>query len=336
MHEKTHRQATLHDVARLANVSHQTVSRVINNSPNVADETRVRVLAAINELHYRPNRAARSLITGSSQTIQVVIFEETYLTPIPAIVSEANGLGYRVGLSVLPHEHTPEEMRELFDDLTSRLVDGFLLFDPQENFESDEIRLLCRGIPFVQMGGDPVEKIPAVLIDHEAGMRQVMDHLLGLGHRKIAEISGPERVFDARVRHRVYLEKMRVAGLEPGPSCEGDFGADTAYHHALDLLQGGAEFSAIVCANDESALGVLRALHECGLRVPEDVSVTGFDDHPPVRFYEPPLTTVRQDYAEMSRVGIKFLVDLIAEPDLVLPQKILEPQLIIRESTRAI
>lgn len=208
MKERTHKQATLHDVARLANVSHQTVSRVINNSPNVAEDTRQRVLAAIIELNYRPNRAARSLITGRSQTIQVIIFEETYLTPIPAIVSEANGLGYRVGLSVLRHEHTQEEMRDLFDDLTSRLVDGFLLFDPQERFEAEELKQLCRGIPFVQMGGDPVQNIPAVLVDHEAGMCQVMDHLLERGHRKIAEISGPERVFDARVRHKVYLKKM--------------------------------------------------------------------------------------------------------------------------------
>ena len=100
-------------------------------------------------------------------------------------------------------------------------------------------RQLCRGIPFVQMGGDPVENIPAVLVDHEAGMRQVMDHLLELGHHRIAEISGPLQIFDARVRHKVYLEKMRAAGLEPGPSSEGNFGTDAAYRLTLEMLQRG-------------------------------------------------------------------------------------------------
>ena len=336
MQERANKQATLHDVAKLANVSHQTVSRVINHSPNVAEETRQRVVSAISELNYRPNRAARSLITGRSQTIQVIVFEESYLFPVPAIVAAAAEQGYRVGLSILRHDSAQDELGELFDDMTSRLVDGFLLFDPQESYGAAVLKRLCRGIPFVQIGGNPVENITAVVLDHGDGMSQMMDLLLGLGHRRIVEISGSLRIYDARIRHECYLQKMLEAGLEPAPVFEGDFGAEKAHQLALDILNQGIEFTALVCANDESALGAMRALHSRGLRVPEDVSVTGFDDHPLVCFYEPPLTTIRQDYAEMSRIGMNALVDLIQDPGRPPEQVKLKPHLIVRQSTRSI
>ena len=336
MSEGHHRQATLHDVARLANVSHQTVSRVINNSPNVSVDTRARVKQAIEELNYRPNRAARSLITGRSQTIQVIDFTATYITPIPEIVRQSNELGYRVGVSMLQEGHTREDLRLLMDDLTSRLVDGFLLFDPQERFDKTELDRLCRGIPYVQLGGNPMPGVPAVFVDHAAGMAQVIDHLFSLGHRHIAEISGPKMTYDGLIRHQTYVEKMRLADLEIGPCVEGDFGATTAYHLALDLLAPRPLFSAIVCGNDDTALGALRALHELGIRVPGDVSVTGFDDHPPVAFYEPPLTTVRQDYAAMSLQALQYLLALIENVQTPYRQIVVCPDLVIRQSTRPV
>lgn len=333
MPEGTHKQATLHDVARLAGVSHQTVSRVINTSPNVSESTRARVTQAIEDLNYRPNRAARSLITGRSQTIQVIDFAAMYLMPIPEIVRQTNELNYRVGVSMLQDEHSAEDLRLLMDDLTSRLVDGFLLFDPQERFEKSELDRLCRGIPYVQMSGEPVSGIPAVLIDNKAGMEQMMAHLIGLGHRRIVEIGGPAAIHDARIRHQTYLDQMSAAGLEPGPCLEGDFTSGRAYELTRQLLAGRRDFSAIVCANDDSALGVMRALHECGLRIPDDVSVTGFDDHYPVRFYEPPLTTVRQDYSILSREAVQLLVDIIEEPKTLIRQVVLRPELVVRQST---
>jgi DNA-binding LacI/PurR family transcriptional regulator len=334
--EGSHKQATLHDVARLANVSHQTVSRVINESPNVADETRKRVQQAIEALNYRPNRAARSLITGHSQTIQVVDFAASYLPPIPIIVSEANKLDYRLGVSILRDNHTRKELRDLLDDLTSRLVDGFLLFSPREPLTVTELDALCRGVPYVQMGGTPIEGAAGVLLDHAVGMVLIMDHLLNIGHREIVEISGPLNMFDARLRHAAYEKRMIEAGLAPGPLLEGDFTSECGYQLACQLVQSRLKFTAIVCGNDDTALGVMRALHYYGLRIPEDVSVVGFDDHSPVRYYEPPLTTVRQDYSLMSQAGLQYLVKLIQEPETPREQRVIRPELVIRESTRSL
>jgi DNA-binding LacI/PurR family transcriptional regulator len=333
--EAHNKQATLHDVARLANVSHQTVSRVINNSPNVADETRKRVNEAIETLKYRPNRAARSLITGKSQTLQIIDFEANYLTPIPAIIAQANLAGYRTGVSIVRDPASREELQILLDDLTSRLVDGFLLFDPMNRMGADELDRLCRGVPYVQLGGEPVEDVPAVLIDHAEGVRQAMSHLFWGGHQRIAEISGPMDFFDGRIRHETYQACMAEANLDSKALWrEGNFSSARAYEITKELLCSISDgFTAIVCGNDETALGALRALHEVGICVPEEVSVVGYDDHPQVRFYEPPLTTVRQDYFELSRLGVEYLVCLIEERNTLRTHKVIKPDLIIREST---
>ena len=333
MPEGHHRQATLHDVARVAGVSHQTVSRVINNSPNVSIDTRSRVNQAIEALNYRPNRAARSLITGRSQTIQVIDFSATYITPIPVIVRQSNELGYRVGVSILREGHTREDLRLLMDDLTSRLVDGFLLFDPQERIEREELDRLSRGVPYVQLGGNPMPEVPSVLVDHAAGITQVMNHLMGLGHKRIAEISGPLTSYDALIRHQTYLQNMEQAGFATGPCLEGNFETTEAYRLTSELLRESPSFSAIVCGNDDTALGALRALHERRIRVPEDISVTGFDDHLQVKYYEPPLTTVCQDYAAMSLLGLQYLLSFIEKPQTEHRQIVVCPDLVIRQST---
>jgi DNA-binding LacI/PurR family transcriptional regulator len=263
----------------------------------------------------------------------LIDFATMYLAPIPEIVHQTNKLNYRIGVTMLQDEASQEDLRLLMDDLTSRLVDGFLLFDPKQPFDKRDLDRLCRGIPYIQIAGEPAPGIPAVLIDNKAGMEQIMAHLIGLGHRRIAEISGPVSIYDAQVRHQTYLEQMASAGLQPGPSLQGDFTAGRAYELGRQLLGGRREFSAIVCANDDSALGVMRALHECGLRIPDDVSVTGFDDHDPVRFYEPPLTTIRQDYRILSQQAVQMLVDMIEGPKMAFRQLILRPELVVRKST---
>ena len=142
-------------------------------------------------------------------------------------------------------------------------------------------------------------------------------------------------MYDARVRHQTYLEWMDTCGIAPGPWVEGDFTASRAYTLTHELLDAGG-FSALICANDDTALGALRALRECGLRVPADVSVVGFDDHYMVPFYDPPLTTVRQDYPALSRFGIEDLIARIEDPDKPGEQKVLQPQLMVRASTQKI
>ncbi|BAJ63768.1 MULTISPECIES: LacI family DNA-binding transcriptional regulator [Anaerolinea] len=328
------RHPTLHDVARLANVSHQTVSRVINNSPNVASETRERVLEAIRILDYHPNRAARSLITGRSQTLYLVHLNPRFLAPVPAIIQHADERGYRVGLSMLKEPVSRDELQNLLNEVSSRIVDGFLFIDPQGIYTAEELNRFCRGVPYIQLGGEPVEHVPAVLFDQEQGMRAVLRHLAQLGHQKIAEVSGLMINYDARMRHRAVEGIAREYGLELVDWLEGDFTVPSGYQLTRQLLKNnGKRFSALICGNDLMALGALRAIHECGLRVPYDISVVGFDDELISSFFEPPLTTVKQDYNEQARVGIEYLLDRIEKRNFSIEHKRISPQLIIRSST---
>ena len=327
------KQATLHDVARLADVSHQTVSRVINDSPNVADATREKVLHAIRRLNYRPNRAARSLITGRSQTLQVIDFDANFMAPIPPIVNLATERGYQIGVSTLRSPDSLVELNRLFDELTSRIVDGFLFFAMDMPMEAALLDRLCRGIPYVQLGAAPAVNVPAVVFDQRHGMNQIMQHLFDLGHHKVAEVTGRLTKVDGRIRHEVYLEMMEGKGLEPGPWLEGDFTVHGGYVGTRQMLEQGRQFTALVCGNDQMALGALRALHEANLRVPEDVSVVGFDDELFVAYYEPPLTTMRQDFQEQARQGIEYLIQLINDPETKHEHKVICPHLIIRDST---
>jgi len=327
------KQPTLHDVARLANVSHQTVSRVINESPNVADQTRERVLDVVRRLNYRPNRAARSLITGRSQTLQVINFDANYLTPLPPIITMANDHGYQVSVSTMRHPSSPEELRRFFDEMTSRIVDGFLLFAMDFKMDVHLLNRLCRGIPYVQLGTDPDPDTPAVIFDQKLGMQQVMQHLFDLGHRAIAEVSGLFAQVDGRIRHAAYLDMMEKIGHEPGPWFEGNFTVAGGYEQTCRVLSSGRPFTALVCGNDQMALGALRALHEAGLRIPEDVSVVGFDDENIVSFLEPPLTTVRQDFHKQAHLGIEYLIHLIDDPTTARSHNVIAPELVVRRST---
>jgi LacI family transcriptional regulator len=324
--------ATLHDVARLAGVSYQTVSRVVNHHPNVARETRQRVLAAIDQATYIPNRAARCLITGRSQTLQVIIFNQVFYKPVWAFVRVAREYGYHLGISMLNDPAAEDELFQLLGESTSRMVDGFLFFEPPYELDDERIDRFCHGTPFVQIGACPAPKMPALVFDQECGIEQVLDHLCGLGHRKIAEIYNLE-VYDGRKRHETYLEGMKKRGLAPGPGEACNFSVPGGYAAAVRLLERGEAFTAILWGNDDVALGALRALHERGKHVPEDVSVTGFDDNVDVSYYEPPLTTVRQDYEAQSRQGIQYLVSLIQHPETPREQRKIYPQLIVRQST---
>jgi DNA-binding LacI/PurR family transcriptional regulator len=329
--------ATLHDVARLAGVSYQTVSRVVNNNPNVAPDTRERVSKAILELDYRPNRAARSLITRRSQTLHLISFNINYFRPVRYIIQAAKDMGYHIGVTLLTDSTSKEDLRQLLSELTARMIDGFLLFDPGIEFVYDEMNKLCRNIPFVQIGACPCPMIPAVVFDQRHGTQLVLRHLLDLGHRQIAEISGLiTNNYDGRVRHEMYLEMMKAYDLNPGPYITGDFTIPGGYQAAFKLLDLGKPFTALICGNDELALGALHALHERGLRIPEDISVVGFDDNLEVSFTEPPLTTIRQDYEAISRQSIQYLISLIENPRTPHYQQMIFPQLIVRESTRLI
>ncbi len=336
MPDTQEKRPTLHDVAELAGVSYQTVSRVINNHPNVADTTRHKVLRAIQKLDYRPNQAAKVLATGRSYVLQLIIFDLRYNDPLPAMLYWAKKQGYTLTISEISPTTSKEEVREILQELTARMVDGLVMFTPYLYLDHDDMVDICRGIPFVYAGSELGLRAPSVAFDQRHGTEIALQHLFDLGHQHIAEIRGPMLHSDARTRHETYVKLMQNWGLHPGPSVQGDFEVPSGYKATEALLDSPKPFSAIFVANDRMALGALRALHEHGLRVPDDVSIMGFDDMLEAEYFNPPLTTVRQDLNILAHQSIDYLVSMIKNPDIPVQQRVLYPDLVIRKSTRRV
>ena len=205
------KRVTLYDVATRAAVSYQTVSRVINNSRHVAPDTRERVLQAIEALDYRPNEAARSLNTRRSQVLQIITFDVAHNQAVEAMLYTAKQLGYDMAFSAFWDLSSDKEIREQLDGLSARSIDGVVMITPTFDFSYEELVKLCRGIPAVLVGTGPAARAPAVMIDQRYGTNLALQHLLQLGHTRIAEISGDFRFYDARARHDAYCDFMRAS-----------------------------------------------------------------------------------------------------------------------------
>ncbi len=326
---------TLHDVARRAEVSYQTVSRVINNLPYVAPHTRQRVQRAIAELNYRPNRAARSLVTGRSRAIHVLICDKYNLRTTPAMEETAYQAGYQLRLSALHETHSVTELRQQLTDIVTGQVDGVAIILPWQQVAYAELLQIADGVPLIMVGSGMGENANSVVIDQQRGTRLAIEYLLELGHRRLAEICGSVKMYeDAEIRHRTFLEVLRERNLQPGPCEAGNFTMDRGYAAMRKLLARRADepFTAVFCANDETALGAMHAIYDAGLRVPEDISIVGFDDAPFARHCVPPLTTVRQDNDALGSLAIRRLLTLIEQPDAAPQRQIILPTLVIRES----
>lgn len=333
MSEPQVKRSTLRDVAELAGVSYQTVSRVINQHPNVARRTREQVMSAIHQLDYHPNQAAQMLATGRSYMLQLIMFDIRYSDPLPEMIYAARKTGYTLLISELSPFAPEAEIRTALDDLTARMVDGLVIYTPRPFFPYAEMVRLCRGVPFVLVGAALGIKSPSVVFDQRHGCELAVQHLLDLGHRQIAEIAGQPQHVDAQLRHETMAAMLKAHGLPLGPSAAGDFEVPSGYTAAKELLDCGQPFTALFVANDRMALGALRALHERGIRVPEDVSVVGFDDMGEAAYLTPPLTTVRQDLQVLAHQSIEYLVSMIANPTMPVQQRVLYPELIVRRST---
>ncbi len=331
----TNKRVTLHDVARRAKVSYQTVSRVINDSPHVSKTTRQRVAQAIKDLNYQPNQAARSLVTRRSHLLEVVTFGSHHYGPSQTVIhveQAARRLGYNL---IVTHivGMTLQAIRGAIDTLSGRLVDGMILIMPVRGVEYEELVSLCNGIPFVMIDSQLSSITPSVVIHQTYGSQLATQHLIDLGHRDICEISGPLEWFAAVERHTSWQATLEAAGITPGKSVEGDWTARGGYDAAHRLLNEGAVFSGLVVGNDQMALGAMRALREHGLRIPDDVSVVGFDDIPEAECFEPPLTTVQQDFDAIGTQSVEYLVNLIRDPAETAYQRVLYPSLVVRQST---
>jgi DNA-binding LacI/PurR family transcriptional regulator len=320
------------DVARLAGVSHQTVSRVLHGHPNVKEQTRLRVHAAIAELGYRPNHAARALATGKSHVIGVVAQNTTLYGPaatLTALAQAAVASGFTVSVeSVRTLDRRP------IADAVSRLLDqrvaGLVVIAPvtSANAALDDVP---DDIPLVTIDGDPERATELVTVDQEGGGYAATRHLLDAGHRSVWHVSGPPDWFDSRGRLAGWQRAHAEAGLEPPPLMPADWSSASGYRIG-QVLARMSDLTAIFAANDHLALGIMLALHERGRRVPEDVSIVGFDDVPECAFYIPPLTTVRPDFDAAAAASLDLLIAQIESGERRGERRIIPPELVSRRS----
>lgn len=331
----SNRQATLADVALASGVSHQTVSRVVNNHPNVSNKTRQRVLESINKLSYLPNRAAKGLATSKTGVIGIISFGTNYFGPgqmFTEIERTVRARGYGLTLHNIDAP-SPQQLQAAIDDLASHSVDGIVVNAPSVDLGPAQLLSLKLPLPLVMTDVPRHAQLPSVVLDQAEGLKLSTQHLIDLGHRRVAEISGPLNWYSAAERHKAWATTMREAGLAPEHSSMGDWTALGGHRAAQQLLTTIEPFTGLIVANDQMALGAMRALREHGLKVPEDVSVVGFDDIPEASFFEPPLTTVRQDFVAMGQQIVDYLLALIQQPEIPYHQRTLYPQLIKRLST---
>jgi DNA-binding LacI/PurR family transcriptional regulator len=329
------RRNTLHDVARLSGVSYQTVSRVINNHPYVSDETRERVQQAIEQLDYRPNRAAQSLAGTKSHTLGMTTFGINNYGPAQMVINieeASRGAGYDLILANVKDTELTS-LHTAINYIRRWEVDGLLVITPIISTNYEALQALCGSIPLVLIGVGVGVDVPSVAVDQEEGTRQMTQHLIDLGHRHFCEISGSLVWFDALERHGSWLKTLHTAGLTPGLSIEGDWTAESGYQATHELLRRGERFTALVVGNDQMALGAIHALREHNLRVPEDISVVGFDDIPEAAYFSPPLTTVRQDFDVLGKLGVEYLIERINNPEIKMAQRVIKPRMMMRAST---
>jgi DNA-binding LacI/PurR family transcriptional regulator len=321
------------DVARLAGVSHQTVSRVINGSPHVRPETRNKVETAMRELDYRPNRVARALVTGRSHTLGVVSFDTTLYGPASTLLGierAAHEAGYFIIVASLKALNR-SSVADAVDRLRRHGVDGVLVISAVQD-AADALLNPPNDIPLVAVEAGPDEAVPVIEVDQYAGAALATRHLLELGHRTVWHIAGPPEFLESNQRLAGWRDTLEGAGAEPPPHLTGDWSARAGYELGQRLART-RELTAVFVANDQMALGVLRAMQEAGRRVPEDVSVVGFDDIPESAYLMPPLTTVRQDFDELGARALQLLLQMIDHGEGRQPQPRVPPRLVIRGST---
>ena len=314
------RPAGMAAVAQLAGVSHQTVSRVLNNHVSVRPATRERVLAAMAELDYRPNRLARALVTSRSGLIGVVTSGSAKYGPtstLMAVEEAARGAGYAANVTAV-HDVDPDvlatRMAQTLLAFDSQAVEGVIVIAPRVSTVLALETISSRApLLIIAAGVAPSERFGVVAVDQAQGARAATAHLVGKGHTRIGHIAGPADWFDSRERYRGWLEELEASGLQPGPVWEGDWSAEFGYRTGLSLVADADRPTAIMVSNDQMALGLLRAFGEGGVAVPGEVSVTGFDDIEGTAHFQPPLTTVRQDFAALGEAAMARMLRMIEE-----------------------
>jgi LacI family transcriptional regulator len=327
---------TLHDVARAADVSTSTVSRIINGTAIVTDDKRERVLSAIKQLGYRPNVLARGLVLGQSMSIGVLtqaISSLFHSEVLMGIEEGLNGTGYHP-IFASAHLNIDDE-RDALELLIGRRVDAIILTGTSEPDEA--LLALAERIPLVIVGHTVAGlEDRCISINNAQAAPLAVEHLISLGHRRIAYISGLGLGHpDARERFEAYRATLEAAGIpfDPDLVADADYTKRSGVLAVETLLARGVKFTGMVCTSDQVAYGARLALYRNDIRIPEDVSLVGFDDLELSAYITPPLTSVRQPILEMGRMASKMIVGLLAGERIIAPK--IQAELIVRESTAA-
>jgi len=327
--------ATSEDIAREAGVSQPTVSRVLNGHPNVAPQTRERVLSAITELNYAPNELARSLLSGRTKTIGVVvsdILNPFYPQLVQVLAERLAAAGYGTTLLWRVGNRTPDQLLEV---LSQRLVDG-MVFTAATLSSRGVLDALLPRFPVVQLNRHiPGLACDAVVTDNRAGAAQVADHLYGLGHVRMALIAGSSDTSTSTEREDGFRTRLEALGvpLSPDRIVAGDYSIESGAERMTALVRGHDPPTAVFAANDSMAVGALNAALSEGLRVPADISIVGFDDIAMAAWPICGLTTVRQPIATMAEVGVRRLLARIEDPGLAHETQWFDSELVVRRTT---
>lgn len=331
--------ATIKDIAKKLNISVSTVSYALNDGPRpVPDEVKRRVLEAAQELRYRPNRVARNLVTRRSFTLGIVPSEATNdIVLSPYLQSSLNGI---VNTAEAHHydvlfftRYDQKELRVMTDVLLDGRADGLIFLAPPTHAPVLEV-IADYGIPHVVIAGESRSSSPQFRADNESGVYAAMNHLWELGHRKIGHLYGRLHMEDGLLRRDHYRAFLAGKGTDVKEAwlAPGNFTIDEGYLGMKEILSRGDLPTAIFCANDEIAVGAIRAIREAGLDVPRDISIVGFDNASHSTVSTPTITTVRQPVQELAAEATKALIRLIDGEEL-LPAPALPTELIVRDST---
>jgi len=328
---------TIYDVARVAGVSLATVSRVVNQRPNVRPETRQKVLAAMKELNYRPNLIASALMTGRTATIGLLVPDITnpFFAEICRGVEDA---GFAMGFSVMicNTDEKLEKERWYIDVLRNKGVEGIILASPEVN-DPNIAALHAEGFPIVLLTrGVDAPEVPSVGVDDFRGGYLATEYLLRLGHRRVSLFGGPTRTRPGLYRKKGFEAAMEQYGVPVDPALvdEGEFTAASGAEQATRLLARQVPLpTAIVAGNDLIAIGAIKVLRRSGIRVPEDVSVIGFDLTALARDFDPEITSIAQPMQDLGSEAMRMLVERIREPAAPVRQILLPPRLSVGEST---
>jgi DNA-binding LacI/PurR family transcriptional regulator len=331
---KTSKNLTIYDIAVRTGVSYQTVSRVLNEMPHVSPATRERVQAVIREVGFRPNMTARQLAGQRSTTVGLVTFATSFYGP-SQILANSEQASKEMGLSFMfsgiVDQSTPE-IRRAVNELCAHQVCGILLYLPLR-IDLRDLQEVCRNVPIVAVDSNLGYKCPAIHINQELGSRIATQHLIQLGHKRIAYLQGPLFWRAAELRFKGWLKELKIAGLNPGPVITGNWTAESGFEAVQRLIaQNWGQYSALVVANDQMALGAIRAFEENGIQIPRSMSVVGFDDIPEAAFFRPPLSTIKQDFARLATSSVECLIGQLNQSKSGRLRTI-QPVLVGREST---